>query len=211
MPHSDPNLNIAQPFWFRQTLADLKRHEGFRPYAYPDPLSKLGQKYRSPKYKWGYERGDHLLVKYGESEADGRPWTVGYGFTRGVNPASSISESLASQKLAFELIEHLPVLDKLFINWRGLPPVVITVIANMAFNLGTRLLQFRPTMNEIEKGNHTVAANRLKNTLWYRQVGSRAWELVDRLKTGKVAPEHTIADFSGVTVTVSTTAQKGES
>lgn len=175
------------PWWFRQTVSDLDRHEGFRQYAYPDPLSRLGKRYASPRYKWGFEPGHLLLAKYGEKEADGRPWTVGFGFTKGVTPASSISKEFARHKLEEILLEHLYILDKLIPNWLELPPVVRTVLANMAFNLGEqRLSKFKPTLSVIARGDFLAAAARLKNTAWYKQVGPRARELVKRLETLKV-------------------------
>lgn len=180
---------FKKPWWFRQTVADLERHEGFRQFAYPDPLSPLGKKYAARKFNFGYEPGDRLLAKYGEREADGRPWTVGYGFTKGVTPASSISREQARHKLELVLLEHLPILDRLVPNWLELPPIIRTVLANLAFNLGERrLAQFRPTLDLFARGDFRGAAGRLKNTLWYKQVGRRAQELVLRLETLRVDP-----------------------
>ena len=45
---------IARPYWFKQVCSDLERHEGFRQFAYPDPLSFIGKNYSNPKYKWGF-------------------------------------------------------------------------------------------------------------------------------------------------------------
>lgn len=183
----------AKPYWFRQTIADLSRHEGFRQYAYPDPLSHLGKKYVSRKWGWGYEPGNILLAKYGEREEDGRPWTVGIGFTHGVTPSTQMGETLANKKLSTELTEHLGVLDKLIPSWRNMPDYVKTVLANMAYNLGyNRLRPFAPTLAEFDKGNYKTAAGRLRNTLWFKQVGARARELVERLETGKVQDEYRI-------------------
>lgn len=212
MAHSDPTQNMAKARWFLQTVADLKRHEGFRPYAYPDPLSKIGRKYAHPRYRWGFERGDVLLARYGEKEEDGRPWTIGYGFTHGVNPASTTTESLSARKLEAELTEHLAVLDKLLPEWKAKPDYVKTVLANMAYNMGYQTLkQFKNTLREFRENDYKDAAKNLRKSLWYRQVGVRAVELIKRLETGQIDPRYAIPDFSGVTAAVTSTAKiKGD-
>lgn len=186
MTHSDPRLLMRKPLWLVQTVADLDRHEGFRAFAYPDPLSKLGQKYRGRKWKWGFEPGEHLLVRYGEREIDGRPWTVGYGFTRGVNPSTQVSKERARQILEQEILVHVEILDYLIPRWRQMPVVVQTVLANMAYNMGGRLKQFKNTLAVIEAGRYEEAGERLKHSLWYKQVGTRAKELIARLQTGEI-------------------------
>lgn len=190
--YSDPRHNMRKPLWLVQTKADLDRHEGFREFAYPDPLSILGRKYRSRKWGWGYEPGDRLLVKYGENERDGRPWTVGYGFTRGVTPATRVSKVRAMQILEPEILDHVLVLDNLIPSWRKMPVHVQTVLANMAFNMGSRLGQFENTLAVFEKGDYFQAGERLKRSLWYRQVGDRAKELIERLQTGKIQDQYRV-------------------
>lgn len=183
----------VKPWWFRQTVADLERHEGFRQYAYPDPLSSLAKRFPAGKYKWGYEPGHQILARVGGKEIDGRPWTVGYGFTKNIGPHSIMHREVARHKLEVILLEHLYILDKLVPNWLTLPPVVRTVLANMAFNLGERrLTQFKPTLSYVARGDFKTAARRLKNTLWYKQVGPRARELVARLETLTVVPKYII-------------------
>lgn len=190
--YSDPRQNMRKPDWLIQTKADLDRHEGFREFAYPDPLSKLGQKYRARKWGWGFEPGDRLLVKYGEKEIDGRPWTVGYGFTRGVNPSTRVSKERAAQILEQEILEHVKVLDRLIPRWRKMPVVVQTVLANMAYNMGSRLGQFKATLSVIDAGRYPEAGQRLTKSLWYKQVGGRARELVERLKTGRIQEQYKV-------------------
>lgn len=191
MNYSDPTANFGVPKWRKQTLEDLKRHEGFRKYAYPDPLSRLYRKY--PKAPWGFDRGDALLALYGESEASGRPWTVGYGFTHGVTPRTIITKEQAARKLEQELTEHLTVLDKLIPSWKTMPDYVKTVLANMAYNMGYDTLKdFRPTLSVFEAGDYPRAGRRLRNTLWYKQVGYRAEELIRRLETGEIEKQHRV-------------------
>lgn len=196
----------ARPRWLIQTHADLQRHEGFRKYAYPDPLSPMG---RMNYKEAGFISGRELMQKYGWKEADGAPWTVGYGFTQGVTPDSIITKELADQKLYQEILNHLEVLDRLIPSWIVLPMFAQTVLISLAFNLGyNKLRQFAPTLELFKQGDWAGAARRLENTAWYRQTGSRARELVWRLKNEMIQKEYAIPNFSGVSVSVDTTARK---
>lgn len=190
--YSDPTLLKKKEDWFIQTIADLDRHEGFRQYAYPDPLSELGRRYPPSRYKWGFRPAHQILLEIGEIPEKGRPWTVGYGFTNGVNHHTTIDKVVAQRRLEGEIIAHVHVLDILIPEWRNMPVHVKTVLANMAFNLGSRLKQFKPTLEVFKRGDYRAAGQRLRNTLWFRQVGNRARELVERLETGKIQEQYKV-------------------
>ena len=193
---------MSKPNWYVQALADLGRYEGFREFAYPDPLSKLGVRYKAAKYKFGFMPGDVLLVKYGEKEEDGRPWTVGAGFTLGVTPSSRMSRSQSDRRLESELVEHIKILDKLIPVWVSMPEFAQSVLINLAYNLGYRnLSKFAPTLALFRMGKWNEAAQRLMKTAWYKQTGNRGRELVQRLLNRAIEPEHRVVaqpDFSNV-------------
>src|SRR6478752_3804330 len=97
---SIPYLYTSETKLMRQVAKDLARHEGFREYAYPDPLSKIGKKYRGNDWQWGFVPARVLLAKIkGAKDEDGGPWTVGYGFTHNVTPDSRISRIAADRML----------------------------------------------------------------------------------------------------------------
>lgn len=189
-------MNKQRPFWAAQTLADLERDEGFREYAYPDPLSALFRQHR--KERWGFEPADIIAMRIQKATgksvdfSTGAPWTVGFGFTRGVTYRTRISIDAARHKLEDEMLAHLHVLDKVLPKWQEMPDVVKTVLANLAFNLGTRFWQFKNTIKLLNAGNFPAAADNLQASLWYKQVGGRAVRLVKRLRTGKIEPENLI-------------------
>jgi lysozyme len=188
--------------WLIQSESDLARHEGFREFAYPDPLSKLGKRYKGKNVGWGFVPGDMLLVKLGEKESDGMPWTYGFGFTRNVRPSSRIPLSLASRKLEDEILVHTKILDRLIPSWIKQPLVPKTVLVNLAYNLGNRLEQFHNTLKYFAEGQYHLAARNLSQSLWYKQVGDRAEELVLRLQTGRIPTEYLVVakppDFANV-------------
>lgn len=174
---------------FNQVAADLERHEGIREFAYPDPLSLLARKYR--RMPWGYKSGRELLALVPEGEEHGRPWTVGIGFTLGVTPDSRMSTQLAKQKLKEKLNFYWMELTKVVPDIQEHPYVVQTVFLNMTFNLGrARLAQFVNTLRFLKERNYAQVAKNLEQSLWWRQVGPRAVELVDRIRTGTIKEEH---------------------
>lgn len=184
-------MNIkSTPYWMRQTMADVGRHEGFRQYAYPDPLSPLFKANR--KEKWGFVPASVILAKLGQKPDNGKPWTVGIGFTNGVTHLSTMSLEAANRKLEQELLNHFWVLDKACPGWLRMPDVVKTVLANLAFNMGGNFLQFKNTIKLLNAGEYSKAADNLRASLWYKQVGGRAVELTARLKTMKIDPKYLV-------------------
>ncbi len=182
------------PEWFPQVFADLKRHEGFRLFSYPDPCSEIGVRYPAAKYGWGKQPAFEILRKYGLQAKDGLPWSVGYGFTRGVNERTSISLDYSNRKLETEIFIHVRGLEKLVPAWdKDYPVFIQAILANLAYNMGVeKLAKFAPTLALIKQGKYSEAALRLRKSLWYKQTGSRARELIRRLETGHVAPEHKV-------------------
>jgi len=178
------NEMICRPAWLIQAHADLKRHEGFRPYAYPDPLSDIGKKHGS---KFGYKPAREVLASLGLSEKSGAPWTIGYGFTHGVTIDSHITQEEADEKLYDEIMEHSYGLDKLVPKWGEAPVYVQTVLVNLIFNMGTAgLAKFKNSLKLFNEGKYAEASANLKKSLWYRQTGNRAVELTARLSEGVI-------------------------
>ena len=139
-----------------ELLADLRRDEGLRKIAYPDPLS------------------------------GGNPWTIGYGHTGpevkrgGIWTQEQCDAALLSdaQKHAEELCKAAPwVLD--------LDPVRQDVLFNMAFNLGIRkLLAFKNTLAMVRAGKYDEAARNMLLSAWAKQVGARAKRLSEMMRKG---------------------------
>lgn len=66
--------------------------------------------------------------------------------------------------------------------WREKPENVQRVLLNLAFNMGVAtLLMFYNFLNFIEKDDYYSAAQDLKRTRWYQQVGERGPRMVARL------------------------------
>lgn len=167
-----------------QVVEDLKEDEGFREFAYPDPLSYLGKKYPSSKYKWGFKSAREILTLIGEQASKGEPWTYGFGFTSGVTVDSRITLPVALNQLKEKVIRYLVDMKSIVPNYDTMPFAVQTVLLNMTYNLGRNgLAQFKNTIRYLSQGNYDQAAANLEKSLWYRQVGVRAKKLVRRIRT----------------------------
>lgn len=87
-------------------LAGLRASESLRLFAYPDPVSPLAQATRSIKLaRWGYKPAADILAALPNNlrALSGQPWTVGYGQTRGITPASRMTAEQAER----DLREHI--------------------------------------------------------------------------------------------------------
>jgi lysozyme len=72
-------------------------------------------------------------------------------------------------------------------EYRDLNDVRQTVIANMAFNLGfAGLMGFKNMWSAIDRRDWDRAADEMLNSKWARQVGVRAVELSEIMRTGEV-------------------------
>lgn len=187
---TDPYLHTSLLPLVLQVKKDLERHEGYRYYAYPDPLSKLFNKYRG--LDWGFKPARELLALIKDmGEADGRPWTVGFGFTHGVTPDSTMEKLQAERKLEQEILEVYDSLVKALPWFKDASFVTKTILINMTFNMGLRgVLGFRNTLRFISEKNYEQAARNMEQSLWYRQVGARASELVERMRTQTIKAAH---------------------
>lgn len=105
--------------------------------------------------------------------------TIGYGRNledRGINETEAEFMLRADAEESWEwAATEFPELDE----------VRLAVIANMHFNLGpTRLRLFHNMYKALRNGAYTMAAEEMLDSLWARQVGKRAKELVTQMKTG---------------------------
>ncbi|UFK09586.1 lysozyme [Xanthomonas phage DES1] len=174
-------FTTAQTKLYRQVVADLKRHEGYKFYAYADPLSSL---YKLVKASlWGTKPARELLPKNTDF-SKGTPWTVGIGYTKGVNVDSTMEEIKAERITEQEVAEIDTELKAKLSFYDTSSFVTKTILINMAYNMGIKgLLSFRNTLNFIKAGNYAQAARNMEQSLWFRQTKVRAQELVKRMET----------------------------
>lgn len=75
-------------------------------------------------------------------------------------------------------------LDRNLSWWRALDDVRQRAIINMAFNLQSRLLGFTNTLDALRRADWQRAHDEMLDSVWAKQVGSRAARLAQMVLTG---------------------------
>ena len=138
----------------------MKSEEGFSNKLYRDTSDHVGFEGKKGKITigWGYNIDDNGLPKDILQEL----------FNRKVNEAES------------DLTNHLPWTLQLDQNRRE-------VLIDMVFNMGIeRVLPFKATLSAIQAGKYAEAAGHMLDSLWSKQVGDRAKNLANIMRTGSV-------------------------
>ena len=150
---------------------DLRRDEGLRLKAYPDPLSET------------------------------EPWTIGYGHTGPEVHAGLVwGPAQAETALIGDIAHACARLDAHAPWWRDLDDARQDVLANLCFNMGWLnaagthgLGTFQHALEAIRGGRWEQAHDALLLSAWARQVGARARRLARQLLTGVRTPQETPA------------------
>ncbi len=170
----------AELLYDRKLRESIERHEGKRYWVYDDATGKR--------------------LKLGEKAKGNR--TIGIGFNLERKNAKKEIEELGldyytiyfgRQSLTDNQISYLFNKDlKTAINdarkylgkkFDRLPREAQRVVTEMSFNLGySRLRGFKKLKQALLTGNYERAAEEMKNSRWYYQVGNRARELVERMR-----------------------------
>lgn len=90
----------------RAGIALLHESESFVGHAYPDPYSPLGKALRSAGMWRKYLRAPFALPQ-SMTALSGNPWTIGYGFTKGVKEGDRMTVAEADARLDAELREYV--------------------------------------------------------------------------------------------------------
>ncbi len=96
-----------------------------------------------------------------------------------------ITEEEAMYLLDNDIKDFQESLSKELLWFDSLDECRRNILTNMAFNLGVSgLLKFKNTLAAIENKNWEEAASQMLESRWAEQVGSRAVELSELMKTG---------------------------
>lgn len=110
-------------------------------------------------------------------------WTIGIG--RNLDDVG-ITEAEALHLLANDVKRVKKELDYRIPWWSELPPKAKQVLQNMCFNLGwPRLAGFRKFLDALERRQYSIAADEMLDSRWAQQVGYRARELSDMVRSIK--------------------------
>jgi len=95
-----------------------------------------------------------------------------------------ISNEEARLLLDSDIKEHLKLLDDNLEWWRTMSENRQRVLANLAFNMGSKLLTFTNTLAAMKRGDYEAAADGMAQSKWATQVGPRATRLVQMMREG---------------------------
>lgn len=97
-----------------------------------------------------------------------------------------ISRSEAQFMLENDIIRVMKQMDESVSFWRELSEVRQIVLLDMAFNLGVfGLTKFQNTLALLEAGEYEAASEEMLNSRWAEQVGQRALNLSQAMRTDK--------------------------
>ncbi len=129
---------------------------------------------KQAKYHEGFSRKVYICP--------GDKQSIGYG--RNLDDVG-ITEEEAEYLLMNDLAKAESRLEK-FSWYRILNEARKAVLINMAFNLGfAGLMKFNKTIEHIRNGNFNAASIEMLDSKWANQVGSRAIELSEQMKSGE--------------------------
>ena len=110
-------------------------------------------------------------------------WTIGIG--RNLED-KGITEQEALFMLNNDVDYFYTNLIKMIPWFKSLSDARQNVLVNMAFNLGVAgLMSFKNALSLTSKGQYNAAASAMLDSKWARQVGYRAEELAEQMRTGE--------------------------
>jgi len=119
-------------------------------------------------------------------DSEGKP-TCGWGHCLwvGSKVPSEACEAFFKQDLA-DAVSSFRTIPPVY--RRRLNPARARIITEMIYNMNVaKVLQFRRMWEAIEKGDFELSAQEMLQSTWAKQVGQRAVELAEIMRTGKEA------------------------
>lgn len=152
---------------FTQQL--ITKHEGFRARVYPDSDGKatigIGFNLDDPT-------AEATCQRHGLSLAELLNGTAMITY--------STAQVIRDEKIANAEIEARGLIP----NWDDLPADAQAVVADMLYNMGDPVFEeFHGTIAALKAGNCKQASVQMKNSAWYREVGSRGVEDVSLMES----------------------------
>ena len=110
-------------------------------------------------------------------------YTVGVGHNI---QEKGISQAVMELMLEEDVAEAVSELKRSVSFFSKMPEQVQEALVNLAFNMGIpRLMQFKKTLAYLRDGNFEAAADELLDSRYAEQVGRRADEVADMIRTAE--------------------------
>jgi GH24 family phage-related lysozyme (muramidase) len=154
-----PPQSISQTLT-KQTLNDFVKHwEGFEPKVYKDSLG-----YKSIGYGFNLERA-------GAKETIEK---AGLNYDRLISGKSVISKKQATLLMKNDVRDAVRRARRFVTNFDQLPHEAQMIVADMSYNLGNKLSDFKKMKAALESNDFKRAAYEARDSDWYEQVGLRS-------------------------------------
>ena len=110
-------------------------------------------------------------------------WTIGVG--RNLEDVG-LSDAEIDYLLENDIVRTEKLLDEYMSWWRELDEVRQEALVNFVFNVGIgTAMKFKKAMTALEKWDYDTAAEEMMDSNWSRQVGQRAVEVTEMIRTGE--------------------------
>jgi lysozyme len=96
----------------------------------------------------------------------------------------SVTQEQIDKWYASDIIAAITIAKKCINNYDSLDDVRQRILVNLAFNMGNKLLQFKNTLKAVQNRQFGVAAEGLRNSKWFTQVGKRGPAMADAMALG---------------------------
>ena len=110
-------------------------------------------------------------------------WTIGVG--RNLEDVG-LSEEEIDMLLQNDITRTEGLLDEYMDWWSDLDYVRQDAMINFVFNVGIgTAMKFKKAMTALEEGDYEIAADEMMDSNWSKQVGDRAVEVTEMIRTGE--------------------------
>ena len=149
----------------------LDIHEGIRSKVYTDTTG-----HRTIGIGFNLERSDApQIIK-----------SIGADYSKVLSGKQTLTAKQIHKLLDYDINQLESQARNLVSNYDSLNDVRQRVVLDMIFNLGVHgFRKFKATRGAIESKQYGLAARRMRNSLWYRQVKSRGRHLCKMMETGQ--------------------------
>lgn len=131
---------------------------------------------------------DEGVRRFPYNDSDGKevklkPGKLTVGIGRNLE-AKPLSDAIIKKLFEEDFAEALNGAKSLIKRWYSLTENQQLAVVNLVFNLGLTKLkkEFPNTISDINKGDYKSAANRLRQSLWFKQVKGRGTRVLDMLE-----------------------------
>lgn len=137
----------------------IKQREGCCLRAYPDPASDLYKELSRAGILNAFMQGKKDIPEYMLKKFDGKPWTIGYGETKGVKQGDVCTQEEADSRLETRVREFMEGVIKACPQLAKESRGKIAACTSLAYNIGLANFASSSVCRDTQAKNYEKAAN----------------------------------------------------